>query len=113
MSSKKSKTAETKARESVKEMMNMMPQMIQNMSMDPTEVVQQTAQAWTRSFEMVNQLTSKLNDEMWSQSMKSFDETQKIYRTNLETLQGWSDTWRAQTQQNVQRFLDMTKTSWK
>lgn len=101
------------ATERVKEMMNMMPQMMQGVKLDPTELMEQTQKAWTRSFELVNQMTSTINDELWTQSIKSLDETQKIYRTNLETWRSWTDTWRNQAEQNVQRFVEMANSPWR
>jgi hypothetical protein len=101
------KEGETMVTESVKEMINMMPQM----TTDPTEMLRETTKVWTRGFELAAEVTGKLGDEMWNQSMKSYDETQKMYRTHLETLHSWTNTWRTQTQQNLQRFLEMTNTS--
>jgi CO dehydrogenase/acetyl-CoA synthase alpha subunit len=103
------KEGETMVTESVKEMINMMPQM----TTDPTEMLRETTKVWTRGVELATELTGKLGDEMWNQSMKSYDETQKMYRTHLETLHSWTSTWRTQTQQNLQRFIEMTNTPWK
>jgi CO dehydrogenase/acetyl-CoA synthase alpha subunit len=101
---KADKEGETMATERVKEMINMMP----NMMMDPSELLRETTKVWTRSFDLVNEMTGKLNNEMWTQGIKSYDETQKMYRTSLETLHTWTDTWQTQTQQSFQRFVEMT-----
>lgn len=91
----------------------MFPQMTPEMMAGPTEMLRETAKVWTRSIELAQEMTGKLGKELWSQGMKSFDESQKLYRTNLETLHSWTDSWQTQAQQSVQRFMEMTETSWK
>lgn len=101
------------ATKSVKEMMGMFPQMTPEMMAGPTEMLKETAKVLTRSMELAQEMTGKLGDELWSRSMKSYDESQKLYRTNLETLHNWTETWQTQALQNVQRLMEMTQTSWK
>jgi len=110
---KENKDGETMVTDSLKEMINMIPQVTPEMMANPTEMIRETAKVWSRTFELANELTGRISHEAWSQGMKSYDESQKMYRTGLETLHTWAHTWQTQTQQNIQRLTELTKTPWK